>query len=158
MFLLDRLPHLGNPALPFSVQDPNQEDYLPCSGTGWIEGDLGIHEPIFFSSPTIFPAGCYVRLCQVSHLLGKIMQHLNNHVLDDDSRFHEVIQLNRSLQELSVVISAALNEDQSMALHSAIPLCYSGMMILNKPYSGIEPIGIMASLVIPADFRNHAFD
>lgn len=81
------------------------------------------------------------------------MQHLNNHVLDDDSRFHEVIQLNRSLQELSVVISAELNEDQSMALHSAIPLCYSGMMILNKTCSGIEP---MASLVIPADFRNHA--
>lgn len=33
VFLLDRLPHLGNPVLPFSVQDPNQDDYLPCSGT-----------------------------------------------------------------------------------------------------------------------------
>lgn len=156
VFLLDRLLNLGNSALPFSVQEPNQEDYLPCSGTGWREGDLGIPELLFFSSPMSVPAGCYARLCQTSHLLGRIMQHLNNHVMDDDSRLQEVIQLNRSLQELSVVISAELNEEQSMALHSAIALCYSGMMILNKPYSGIEPIGILASLVIPAGFRNHA--
>lgn len=156
VFLLDRLLTFGNPALPFSVQDPNQEDYLPSSEAGWSEGDLGIHEPLFFSSPTSVPAGCYARLCQTSHLLGRIMQHLNNHGLDDDSRFQEAIQLNRSLQELSVVISAELNEEQSMALHSAIALCYSGMIILNKPYSGIEPIGIWASLVIPTDFRNHA--
>ena len=39
VFLLDRLLHLGNPALPFSVQDPDQEDHPPCSETGWIEGD-----------------------------------------------------------------------------------------------------------------------
>ena len=156
VFLLDRLLNLGNPALPFSVQDPNQEDYLPCSEIRWSEGDLGIQDPLFFSSPTSVPAGCYARLCQTSHLLGRIMQHLNNHIRDDDSRFQEVIQLNRSLQELSVVISAELNEEQSMALHSAIALCYSGMMILNKPYSGIEPIGILTSLVIPAEFRHHA--
>lgn len=156
VFLLDRLLNLGNPALPFSVQDPNQEDYLPCSETGWIEGGLLIYEPLFFASPISVPAGCYARLCQTSHLLGRIMQHLNNHVMDDESRLQEVIQLNRSLQELSVVISTELNEEQSMALHSAIALCYSGMIILNKPYSGIEPTGILASLVIPADFRNHA--
>lgn len=156
VFLLDRLLNLGNPALPFSVQDPCQEDYLPCREIGWSDGGLGLHEPLFFSSPTRVPAGCYARLCQTSHMLGRIMQHLNNNVLDDDSRFQEVIQLNRSLQELYVVISAELNEEQSMALHSAIALCYSGMMILNKPYSGIEPIGILASLVIPAEFRNHA--
>lgn len=68
------------------------------------------------------------------------MQHLNNNYLDDDLRFQEVTQLNRSLQELYVVISAELNEEKSMALHSVIALCYSGMMILNKPYSGIESI------------------
>lgn len=156
VFLLDRLSNLGNPALPFSVQDPNQEDYLPCREIGWSDGDLGLHEPLLFSSPTSVPAGCYARLCQTSHLLGRIIQHLNNNFLDDDSRFQEVIQLNRSLQELYAVISAELNEEQPMALHSAIALCYSGMMILNKPYSGIEPIGILASLVIPAEFRNHA--
>lgn len=156
VFLLDRLSNLGNPALPFSVQDPNQEAYLPCREIGWSDGGLGLHEPLFFSSPTSVPAGCYARLCQTSHLLGRIMQHLNNNFPDDDSRFQEVIQLNRSLQELYAVISAELNEEQSMALHSAIALCYSGMMILNKPYSEIEPIGILASLVIPAKFRNHA--
>lgn len=156
VFLLDRLSNLGNPALPFSVQDPNQEAYLPCREIGWSDGDLGLHEPLFFSSPTSIPAGCYARLCQTSHLLGRIMQHLNNNFPDDDSRFQEVIQLNRSLQELYAVISAELNEEQSIALHSAIALCYSGMMILNKPYSEIEPIGILASLVIPAKFRNHA--
>lgn len=156
VFLLDRLSNLGNPALPFSVQDPSQEDYLPCREIGWSDGDLGLHEPLLFSSPTSVPAGCYARLCQTSHLLGRILQHLNNNFLDDDSRFQEVIQLNRSLQELYAVISAELNDEQSMALHSAIALCYSGMIILNKPYSGIEPIGILASLVIPAEFRNHA--
>lgn len=157
VYLLDRLSNLGNPALPFSVQDPNQEDYLPCREIGWSNGDLGLHEPLFFSSPTSVPAGRYARLCQTSHLLGRITQHLNNKFLDDDSRLQEVIQLNRSLQELYAVISAELSEEQSsMALHSAIALCYSGMMILNKPYSGIEPVGISASLVIPAEFRNHA--
>ncbi len=156
VFLLDRKLTLGNSALPFSVQDPNQEEYLPSTETGWAAGEMGAHDPLFISSPISMPAGCYARLCQTGHLLGKILQHFKNHILDDGSRFQEVVHLNRSLQALSVVISNELVEEQTMALHSAMALCYSGMMILNKPYSGNEPIGILASLAIPTDFRNHA--
>lgn len=157
VLLLDRQISLGNTALPLSVQDPSQVDYLPSAETGWDEGGTGVNEPLFLSSPLSEPAGRYARLCQTSLLVGKILQHVNNHILDDASRFQEVIQMNRSLQALSVVISNELDQEATMALHSAMALCYSGMMILNKPYSGIESSGTMTGLVIPHEFQKHAF-
>lgn len=156
VLLLDRQITLGNTALPLSVQDPSQVDYLPCAETGWDEGGMCANEPLFLSVPLSEPTGRYARLCQASHLLGKILQHVNNQVLDDASRFQEAIQLNRSLQALSVVITNELDLESTMALYSAMALCYSGMMILNKPYSGTESIGNIAGLVIPNDFQKHA--
>ncbi|MCJ1428060.1 hypothetical protein MMC29_005967 [Sticta canariensis] len=154
--LLDRQMSLGNIALPLSVQDPSQVDYLPSTETGWDEGGMGANELLFVSSPVNEPTGRYARLCQAGHLIGKILQHVNNQILDDASRFQEVIQLNRSLQALSVVVSNELDQESTMALHSAMALCYSGMTILNKPYSGTESIGSVSGLVIPNEFQKHA--
>lgn len=156
VLLLDRHIALGNTALPFSVQDPSQVDYLPSAETGWEEGGMSVNEPLFLASPLSEPTGHYARLCQASHLIGKILQHVNNRILDDASRFQEVIQLNRSLQALSVVVSDELDQESTMSLYSAMALCYSGMIILNKPYSGTESIGNLTGLVIPNEFQTHA--
>lgn len=156
VLLLDRQVASGNTSLPFSVHDPNPEDFLPFTEARWNEGDMGTNEPLFVSSPFDMPVCRYARLCQTSYLMGKILQHVNNQILDDGSRFQEAIQLNRLLQSLSVVISNELNDESNMVLHSSMALCYSGMMILNKPCSGIEPVGLTAGLVIPAEFQNHA--
>lgn len=155
VLLLDRQTALGNTALPLSVRDPSQVDYLPSAETRWDEGGMGVSEPLFLTSPLSEPTGRYARLCQASHLVGKILQHVNNQLLDEESRFQEVIQLNRSLQALSVVISNELDQESTMALHSAMALCYSGIMTLNKPYSGTESIGHMKDIVIPDEFQKH---
>ena len=156
VLLLDRQIALGNIALPFSAQDPSQIDYLPSVDTGWDEGGIGVNEPLFLSSPLSEPTGCYARLCQASHLTGTILQHVNSQILDDASRFQEVIQLNRSLQALSVVISNELGPESTMALYSAMALCYSGIVILNRPYSGTESVRHMPGLVIPNELQKHA--
>lgn len=117
---------------------------------------MSVNEPLFLSSPLSEPTGHYARLCQASHLTGKILQHVNSQILDDASRFQEVIQLNRSLQALSVVVSNELDQESTMSLYSAMALCYSGMIILNKPYSGTESIGNLTGLVISNEFQTHA--
>lgn len=156
VLLLDRQLALGNTGLPCSVHDPNPEDFLPFTEGRWGEGEIGVDEPLFLSSPFSVPAGHYARLCQTSHLIGKVLQHVNNRILDDVSRFQEAIQLNRSLHALSAIISNELDDGSTLALHSSMALCYSGMIVLNKPYSGIEPVGEAAGLVIPAEFQKHA--
>ncbi|MCJ1468512.1 hypothetical protein MMC07_007141 [Pseudocyphellaria aurata] len=158
VLLLDRQMTLGNTALPMSVQDPSQVDYLPSADAGWDQGGMGANEPLFLSSALNEPTGRYARLCQAGHLVGKIVQHVNNQFLNDEARFQEVIQLNRTLQAVSVVISNELDQESNMVLHSAMALCYSGMMILNKPYSGTESTGIFTGLVIPTEFQKHALN
>lgn len=156
VLILDRYVALGNPGLALSCDDLSRVDYLPSTETSWNESDAAASEPLFLSSPPNAPAGHYARLCQASHLLGKIIRHCRDRTLDREIRFQEAIQLNRLLQALTVVTSADVAEEPTMTLISTMALCYSGMMVLNKPYSEIESFGSPADINIPEDFQKHA--
>ena len=156
IIILDRYVALGNPGLPLSAEDLSRGDTLPCTETAWNRGNASVEETLFLSSPPGVPAGRFARLCQASHLLGKILRHGRDRTLDDDERFPEAIQLNRLLQALSSVISSELSEDSCVALRSTMAVCYSGMMVLNRPYSGIESPEFSLDFSTPREFQKHA--
>lgn len=156
ILILDRYVALGNPGLTLSVEDLNREDRLPSSEVAWHQADNTESEELFLSSPPSAPAGHFARTCQISHLLGKILRHCSDQMLDDETRYQEAIQLNRLLQALTAVISSDIEEESTVALHITMALCYSGMMVLNKPYSGIDGLDSEPSENVPNDFQKHA--
>lgn len=154
--VLDRYVAIGNPGLTLSAEDLSRVDCLPSSDAAWNEGNSNPNEPLYLSSPPSVPAGSFARMCQTSHLLGKILRHCSDQTLDDGTRFQEAIQLNRLLQALTVVISSDIAEEPTMALQTTMALCYSGMMVLNKPYSGIDSAISLPGVNVRKDFQNHA--
>lgn len=96
-------------------------------------------------------------MCQTSHLLGKILRHCSDQTLDDETRFQEAVQLDRLLQALTVVVvSSDIAEESTIALHTTMALCYSGMMVLNKPYSGINVAESLPGANMLEYFQKHA--
>lgn len=96
-----RYVNLGAPGRPLATDDPMRTDVLPVDDTMWDQGEMTTSEPLYVSSPTSVKASPFARTCQASHLLGRLIRHLNDCNADPVFRFTEAGQL-RKLLSLSL--------------------------------------------------------
>lgn len=94
-------------------------------------------EPLYVSSPTAVHASPFARTCQATHLLGRLIRHLNDRNVEPAFRFSEAGQLHRTLTALASLLSDEFQASPDQ-LSSAIALIYGGMLHLYDPYACTE--------------------
>lgn len=139
--ILDRLVNTGNRGKPFASSDPSLDTHLPTDDSAWDRGQMLVAAPLALSASQTIKAAPYARTCQASHLLGKVIRHLNDKSLPPDYQFDEALQLHRVVRALSSVLPGeAESDDPSLrpTLCTSMGVCYSALLILYDAYSCTE--------------------
>lgn len=90
------------------------------------------------SDHTIAPASPFARSCQAAHLLSHIIRHINEEQTDAQLHYQEAIQLHRTIDNFSIVISQEVtnitsdeyNSIPSSLYFTAMAICYSAQLAL----------------------------
>lgn len=141
VIILDRFVNIGNRGKPFASSDPPLDTHLPTDDSSWDRGQMLVTAPLALSASQTVRAAPFARTCQASHLLGKIVRHLNDSQLPVDYKFEEALQLNRTTQALASLLPAEAEEDDPVVcptLCTSMAVCYSGLLTLYDSYSCSE--------------------
>ncbi|EME46578.1 hypothetical protein DOTSEDRAFT_70550 [Dothistroma septosporum NZE10] len=141
--ILDRFVNIGHRRKPFASSDPSLDTMLPTDDSSWDRGQMLAAAPLALSASQTIRAAPFARTCQASHLLGKVVRHLNDKNLPTDYRYTEALQLHRTLQALSSVLPGEAAEDdpsQRPTLCTSMAICYSALLMLYDAYSCTEKI------------------
>lgn len=94
-------------------------------------------EPLYVSSPTTVRASPFARTCQATHLLGRLIRHLNDRNVEPAFRFSEAGQLHRTFAALASLLPGEFQASPDQ-LSTATALMYGGMLHLYDPYACTE--------------------
>ncbi|KAI9764835.1 MAG: hypothetical protein M1840_007981 [Geoglossum simile] len=153
--ILERYVNLGSKGHPLATEDPSRDTYLPANDTMWdgsvgffsTSGHPGTHkhpqeiitnEPLLVSSSTNIQVGCFARLAQASHLLGRVLRHTNDLPADIPFRLEEARQLDRTIRALYKLLPGEGPED-SISISNPLAICFSAIMTLYSPYTCQAP-------------------
>ncbi|KKZ66512.1 hypothetical protein EMCG_07756 [[Emmonsia] crescens] len=118
---------------PLSCGDFVNGETLPCEDSLWNAGEVTTSQPIFITSPTEVKVGPFARTCQASYLMGKVIEHRNDHDLVAPFRHANALQLNRTIRALSSLLPGEF-EMAPGRLSTAMALCFSTILELYDPY------------------------
>lgn len=100
------------------------------------------------SADASVPTSAFARVCQVSHLLSRVLQHGNEKAADLQFWYQEGVQLHHILDAFTAALSTELqsivgldepsNTTRDMALWPAISLAYTAQIILYDVHSCAE--------------------
>ena len=125
--------NLGSRARPLATDDPARSDVLPADDDLWDRGELAASEPLYISSPTTVRVGPYARTCQATHLLGRLIRHLNDRNVEPVFRFSEAIQLYRTMAAFTSLLPEEVGTSPER-FSTALALTYGGILHLCDPY------------------------
>ncbi|KAI5460552.1 hypothetical protein BGZ63DRAFT_509973 [Mariannaea sp. PMI_226] len=146
VIVLDRYIHLGSRDRSFACEDARPEEILPVDEKHWDQGALALVQPLALSANNTVQASPFARTCQASHLLSRVLRHVNDRDANDEFRYQEASQLHRTLQALCTTIateSESMFEKSSdtmakLPLFTANALCYSALLCLYELYCCAE--------------------
>jgi hypothetical protein len=139
--ILDRFVNIGHRGKPFATNDPSVESYLPTDDAAWDRGQMLAANRLALSASQKIKAAPFARMCQASHLLGKILRHLDEQGLPLEFRFDEALKLNRATRALVDVLLGELedaNGDVKPDVCVSLSVCYSGLLVMYDNYSCTE--------------------
>ena len=139
--VLDRYVNLGHQGKPFASAEPGLDTHLPTDDGSWDRGQMLAAAPLALSASQNIPASPFARTCQASHLLGKVIRHVNDHTIPAAYRFDEALQLHRTLRALADAMLSETTENYSIEgppLCTALSICYSAILTLYDSYSCTE--------------------
>ncbi|TDZ54525.1 Transcription factor BOA15 [Colletotrichum trifolii] len=137
--ILERYMNLGPKGLALATPEPVQGELLPASDADWFRGALGTSQPLFtMGFSTDSEVGPFARVCQASHILGRVLSHRNSKrdgmlpqgILD------EAAQLDATLTALDAHLAQA-SADTASAVDVA--LCTVARLNLFQGYACIQP-------------------
>lgn len=152
--ILDRFINIGHRGKPFASSDPSLDTHLPTDDSSWDRGQMLATTPLALSASQTIRAAPFARTCQSSHLLGKVIRHLNDTHLPIDYKFDEALQLNRTIRALASLLPNEAEDDDPTVrptLCTSMAICYSALLTLYDAYSCTErtiPNGPESQLVI----------
>jgi hypothetical protein len=76
------------------------------------------------STPTEQPVGPYARSAQAAHLLGRVIRHKSNKIGDPSFQLEEALQLDRTLQSLTVLLPEEEADMTCERYCCALAICY----------------------------------
>ncbi|KAF7545204.1 hypothetical protein G7Z17_g9349 [Cylindrodendrum hubeiense] len=136
--------NLGPTGLPLATPEPARGNLLPTIDEEWSRGEIGPNQALFMTgfSPesTIGP---FARVCQTSHILGRVINHKNYRKDSQNWEFilDEALQLNTTLSALDSYVSQpmeARQENETVATVD-VALCISARLALYHMYACNEP-------------------
>lgn len=130
---LRRYVNLGAKGRPLAAECSARTDMLPADDTLWDRGEMTTSEPLYVSSPSSAHASPFARTCQATHLLGRLIRHLNDRNVEPAFKFSEASQLHRTLAALSSLLPSEFQAAPDQ-LSSSTALVYGSMLHLYDPY------------------------
>ena len=149
--ILDRFINIGHRGKRFATSDPALETRLPTEDEPWDEGKMVVAAPLSLSTSPTIRVSSYARTCQSAHLLGKILDHIDDTKLPLEYRFSDALQLHRTMRALVDAISKEVLgvnvDDPSLrpSLCVSMAIACSGLLTLYDLYSCTESQNVMLS-------------
>ncbi|KKA17919.1 hypothetical protein T310_8139 [Rasamsonia emersonii CBS 393.64] len=142
IIVLDRYVNLGAGNRPFACDDAKPDDLLPMDEDSWEKGEPIVIQPLAVSTCTEVPASPFARTCQASHLLSRILRHINEKHEDATFRYREAIQLHRTINAFNLAVSYEFDKitgesydaTHEAALFTSMAICYSAQLTLYDAY------------------------
>lgn len=137
-----RFSHCGTTALPLSTCEPLQGELLPCNDNDWNQGLVGSNEPLCSASPLFATPGVhFATTCRASHILGRVLRHKDDHLLEFPDRLSEAFQLHRTLLALEAAFNYEATPDQVKECDLPRAFVCSARFILYEIYACNERYG-----------------
>lgn len=95
---------------------------------------MAVNCPILINSPVSLICAPYARLCQSTHLLGKVMLHHQSEESNSTFWFEEAFQLGRTLHALSATLQSG-DQGSRWSAHAAVSITYTALLLLHRPHS-----------------------
>lgn len=99
--------------VPLSTCEPLPGELLPCNDKDWDQGLVGSNDPLFTPSPAFAVPGIhFATMCRASHMLGRVLRHKDDQVLDFPDKLSEAFQLHRALLALETSFTCEAHPDE----------------------------------------------
>lgn len=136
--------NLNPTGFPLAIPEPARGDLLPTTDSEWFHGKIGPNQALFMTgfapNSTIGP---FARVCQTSHILGRVINHRNYRKDSQNWEFilDEALQLNATLTALDSYVSQSMEAQPDDGATSAIDvaLCTCARLVLYGMYACNEP-------------------
>ncbi|RFU26774.1 hypothetical protein B7463_g9567, partial [Scytalidium lignicola] len=135
VLLVDRMLSLGGQSHIITNQEPKDTDLLPVDDAAWDEGNMTQGIAKTGETPYSEQVAPFPRLCQVSHLLGKIFVHHDATFPSDKDRFDDASRLFEKATSLSRILQEEATDNDYVSLSAAIALSFSAICAVCDPYS-----------------------
>lgn len=139
--ILDRFIHIGHRRKPLASVAPSLDTILPTEDAAWDRGQMLVAAPLSLSASETLRVSPFARTCQAAHLLGKIINHLDDKDLSVEYRFTDALQLHRTGRAFADVLYDQLSEDADEdatlqpSICASMAMIYSGLLTLYDGYS-----------------------
>ncbi|RDW77840.1 hypothetical protein BP6252_05893 [Coleophoma cylindrospora] len=144
--ILERCLNIGPTGLPLATPEPTQDDLLPTADSDWLQGGIGTNAALYTTS---FSPGLeiapFARVCQVAHILGRVINHRNcrKDIQRREFVLDEALQLNATLNALDEHVSGPMGESRLESDPTAntveVALCTAARLTLYHMYSCNNP-------------------
>ncbi|KAF2108350.1 hypothetical protein BDV96DRAFT_692724 [Lophiotrema nucula] len=141
VIMVDRYICIGTGG-PFACPDTKPEDLLPVEESSWDLGEPTLIQSLAISSSVDIPASPFTRACQATHLLSRVLQHIQEKHSDVEAYYEEAKQLHLVLDAFSSAIMHKFdsahdpgNPEAQLRLLSAIGICRSAQIALYDHYT-----------------------
>jgi hypothetical protein len=134
----DRHISVGFECRPLSAGEFSEDEILPCDTDSWDRGEPAPSLPLFVQSATKLATDHFARTCQVAHLLGRIIDHRDDHTFTGSLQFTTAMQLLRTLNSLLELLKEELESDHAGVLSVAYAMAFSAKTVLLNMYACTE--------------------
>ncbi|UKZ55092.1 hypothetical protein TrVGV298_008909 [Trichoderma virens] len=132
VLILDCLVNLGNPLRMLATEEPKSEHPLPVDDTTWDNGNTIPENDLTLSSCSSLEMGRFARFAQATALLGKVLRHICDDIIDESLYDEEGVQLQRTLSSL-VNLSFIEGQARNLEFCTQTATCYSAILALHQP-------------------------
>ncbi|KAL0939844.1 fungal specific transcription factor [Colletotrichum truncatum] len=152
--ILERYMSLGPVGLPLATPEPVQGDLLPTSDLDWFRGSIGTSQPLYTTGfSTDSEIGPFARVCQASHILGRVLSHRSSRKgsLVSKDILNEALQLEATLSALDMHLSQSFH---AAATAVDVALCTVARLTLYHGYACIQPAAVGERLPEESEMQN----
>ncbi|KAJ9614549.1 hypothetical protein H2200_002686 [Cladophialophora chaetospira] len=136
VMVFDRLLHCGTTGVPLFTSEPLQGELLPCNDNDWNQGLVGSNDALFTASTSFVASGIhFATMCRAAHILGRVLRHKSDQLLDFPDRLSEAFQLHRALLALETSFTYVPNPEEVKTCDLPRAFVCSARIILYEIYA-----------------------
>lgn len=143
--MLERYTCIGTGSSSFVAPDAKPDDLLPVDEQSWDNGEPTLIQSLAVSASTSIAASPFTRACQATHILSRVLRHINEKHDDTQAYYGEAKQLHSVISLFNMAVTQEIqNAEDSfdtglkLRLIPAMGLCFSAQIALYDHYTCAE--------------------